>query len=234
MPPMSVNLLSAVVKPVHREGYRFIGLFALATVVLFLVSDVAGAVGLGLTVWCYYFFRDPPRVVPVREGLIVSPADGVVSGIGPALPPPELGVAGAPIRVSIFMNVFDCHVNRAPVGGRVARVAYRPGRFLNASLDKASEDNERNALAIEMADGRTLAVVQIAGLVARRIVCAVAEGDPLRTGERFGMIRFGSRLDVYLPEGVAPLVAVGQRTVAGETVLADLQSREPPRQGEAR
>jgi phosphatidylserine decarboxylase len=234
MRAMSVNLLSSVLKPVHREGYRFIALFAAATIGLFLVSDVAGAVGLGLTVWCYYFFRDPPRVVPVREGLVVSPADGLVSGIGAAAPPPELGIEGAPTRVSIFMNVFDCHVNRAPVGGTVARIAYRPGRFLNASLDKASEDNERNALAIEMADGRMLAVVQIAGLVARRIVCSVSEGARLRTGERFGMIRFGSRLDVYLPEGVAPLVSLGQRTVAGETVLADLQSREPAREGETR
>jgi phosphatidylserine decarboxylase len=231
---MSVNLLSTVLKPVHREGYRFIALFAAATAVLFLVSGAAGAIGLALTLWCYYFFRDPPRVTPVREGLVVSPADGVISAIGRAAPPPELGIEAALTRISIFMNVFDCHVNRAPIGGTVARIAYRPGKFLNASLDKASADNERNALAIELADGRRLAVVQIAGLVARRIVCAVAEGARLRTGERFGMIRFGSRLDVYLPEGIAPLVALGQRTVAGETVLADLQSQEATRQGEAR
>jgi phosphatidylserine decarboxylase len=231
---MSVNLLSTVLKPLHREGYPFVALFAVATAGLFLVSPLAGAVGLVLTVWCCCFFRDPPRVTPVREGLIVSPADGVVSMIGRAAPPPELEAGPEVTRVSIFMNVFDCHVNRAPIGGTVARIAYRPGRFLSASLDKASADNERNGLVIETADGRRLAVVQIAGLVARRIVCTVSEGVRLRTGERFGMIRFGSRLDVYLPEGIAPLVALGQRTVAGETVLADLQSREPARLGEAR
>ena len=230
-----MSLISTVVKPVHREGYRFIAGFAAATLLLFLVSDLLGAVGLVLTIWCYYFFRDPPRVTPTREGLVVSPADGVVSMITPATPPAELGLGAEPrTRVSVFMNVFDCHVNRTPAGGRVTRVAYHPGRFLNASLDKASEDNERNGLVIELADGRTLAVVQIAGLVARRIVCFVAEGALLRTGERFGLIRFGSRLDVYLPDGVAPLVAVGQAAVAGETVIADLASAEPARTGEVR
>jgi phosphatidylserine decarboxylase len=223
------------VKPVHREGYRFIAGFAAATLVLFLVSDLLGWVGVGLTVWCYYFFRDPSRVTPAREGLVVSPADGVVSGVGPAVPPLELGLGAEPrTRVSVFMNVFDCHVNRAPVEGRVTRVAYHPGKFLNASLDKASEANERNGLVIETPDGRSFGVVQIAGLVARRIVCFVAEGASLRTGERFGLIRFGSRLDVYLPEGVAPLVAVGQAAVAGETVIADLASPEPARRGEVR
>ena len=230
-----MSLISTVVKPVHPEGYRFIAVFAVATLLLFLVSDVLGAVGLVLTVWCYYFFRDPPRVTPVREGLVVSPADGVVSMIAPAVPPAELGLGAEPMtRVSVFMNVFDCHVNRAPVGGRVARVAYHPGKFLNASLDKASEDNERNGLVIELGDGRRLGVVQIAGLVARRIVCFVAEGASLRTGERFGLIRFGSRLDVYLPDAVAPLCSVGQAAVAGETVIADLASAEPPRVGEVR
>jgi phosphatidylserine decarboxylase len=230
-----VSLISTVVKPVHREGYRFIAAFAAATLVLFLVSDLLGALGLVLTVWCVYFFRDPPRVTPTREGLVVSPADGIVSAIVAAAPPAELGLGPEPrTRVSVFMNVFDCHVNRTPLGGRVARVAYHPGKFLNASLDKASEDNERNGLVIEMADGRTLGVVQIAGLVARRIVCFVAEGASLRTGERFGLIRFGSRLDVYLPNGVSPLCCVGQAAVAGETVIADLASAEPPRIGEVR
>jgi phosphatidylserine decarboxylase len=228
-------LLSTVVKPVHPDGYRFIAAFAAATVLLFLVSDVAGVAGLVMTAWCYYFFRDPPRVTPVRDGLVVSPADGVVAMIAAAAPPPELGLGEAPrTRVSIFMNIFDCHVNRAPIGGRVARVAYHPGKFLNASLDKASADNERNGVLLELDDGRSLAVVQIAGLVARRIRCFVAEGDRLRTGERFGLIRFGSRLDVYLPEGVAPLVATGQAAVAGETVLADLASAEASRVGEVR
>lgn len=228
-------MLSTVVKPVHPEGYRFIAGFAIATALLFLLSDVLGAVGLVLTIWCVYFFRDPARVTPVREGLVVSPADGVVQMIVPAVPPAELGLGDAPLtRVSIFMNVFNCHVNRTPIAGRVARIAYRPGKFLNASLDKASEDNERNGVVLALADGRSLGVVQIAGLVARRIVCFTAEGALLRTGERFGLIRFGSRLDVYLPDGVAPLVAPGQGTIAGETVIADLASAEGPRGGEAR
>ncbi len=228
-------LISAVVKPMHPEGYRFVGGFAAATLVLFFLSPLAGTAGLVLTVWCYYFFRDPPRVTPTRAGLIVSPADGVVSMIAPAAPPPELGLGAAPLtRISIFMNVFDCHVNRTPLGGRVARVAYHPGRFLSASRDKASEANERNGLVLALDDGRQLAVVQIAGLVARRIVCTAVEGDRLATGERFGMIRFGSRLDVYLPDGVAPLVCAGQAMIAGETVLADLASPEPPRTGEVR
>ena len=180
--------------------------------------------------WCYYFFRDPVRATPVRDGLVVSPADGVVSLIEPAVPPAELGLGPAALtRVSVFMSVFNCHVNRAPAEGTVTAVAYRPGKFLNASLDKASSDNERNGLAIRLPDGRQVAVVQIAGLVARRIMCWVDKGAQLRTGERFGLIRFGSRLDVYLPEGVAPLVAVGQTMVAGETVLADLSGDEPAR-----
>jgi phosphatidylserine decarboxylase len=232
---MSVSILSTVVKPIHREGHPFIAIFGAATVALFFLSPFLGAIGLVLTAWCYYFFRDPNRVVPTRRGLIVSPADGFVSMIGPAIPPAELGLGPtATTRVSIFMNVFDCHVNRMPVGGTVVRIAYRPGKFLNASMDKASTDNECNAVAIRLDDGRVLAVVQIAGLVARRIVCDVREGDRLATGERFGMIRFGSRLDVYLPEYLAPLVAKDQYTVAGETVIADLLSDEPAREGEVR
>jgi phosphatidylserine decarboxylase len=230
-----VALVSAVAKPLHPEGRRFVAGFAAATVLLFLLSPWAGAAGLVLTVWCYTFFRDPPRVTPGRPGLIVSPADGLVSMIAPAAPPPELGLGAAPrTRISIFMNVFDCHVNRAPVGGRVERVAYHPGRFLNAALDKASEANERNGLVIELDGGRSLAVVQIAGLVARRIVCFVREGARLETGERFGLIRFGSRLDVYLPDGTAPLVCPGQAAIAGETVIADLAATEAPRTGVVR
>ena len=175
-----MSLLSTVVKPVHREGYRFIAGFALATVLLWLLAPWLGVVGVALTVWSLYFFRDPARVTPTRDGLVVSPADGVVSAVAPAVPPAELGLGPAPrTRISVFMNVFDCHVNRAPAGGRVLRVAYHPGKFLNAALDKASEDNERNGVVIALPDGRELGVVQIAGLVARRIVCFVGEGAAL-------------------------------------------------------
>ena len=225
-------MLSTFLKPMHREGYRFVAVFAAATAVLFWLAEPLGWIGVCLTVWCYYFFRDPPRVTPLRDGLVISPADGVVSMIGPAIPPEELGLGPAAMtRISVFMNVFNCHVNRLPIAGTIMKVAYRPGKFLNASLDKASVDNERNALAIRLPDGRDYAVVQIAGLVARRIVCDVKEGQTLRTGERFGMIRFGSRLDIYLPAGVQPLIALGQSALAGETVLADLASDEPARVG---
>ncbi|MBL3569308.1 phosphatidylserine decarboxylase [Rhodovulum sulfidophilum] len=220
---MSVSMLSTFVKPMHPEGRRFVAIAAGLTVLLFLIWAPLGWIGLGLTVWVYYFFRDPERVTPLRPGLMVSPADGIVSLLEPAVPPAELGLGAAPMtRVSVFMSVFNCHVNRMPAAGRVTRVAYRPGKFLNASLDKASEDNERNGLAVELPDGRLYGVVQIAGLVARRILCWTAEGQSLATGERFGLIRFGSRLDIYLPQGVEPLVAIGQTMVAGETVIADL------------
>jgi phosphatidylserine decarboxylase len=229
---MSASMLSTFLKPMHREGYRFVAVFAAATAVLFWLAEPLGWIGVCLTVWCYYFFRDPPRVTPLRDGLVISPADGVVSMIGPAIPPEELGLGPAAMtRISVFMNVFNCHVNRLPIAGTIMKVAYRPGKFLNASLDKASVDNERNALAIRLPDGRDYAVVQIAGLVARRIVCDVKAGQRLRTGERFGMIRFGSRLDIYLPAGVQPLIALGQSALAGETVLADLASDEPARVG---
>ncbi len=231
---MASDILSTVVKPVHKEGYKFIAIFAAVTLVLFVIWQPLGWIGLGLTVWCYYFFRDPVRHVPAREGLLVSPADGVISLIEPAVPPAELGMGETALtRVSVFMNVFNCHVNRAPIGGQIVKIAYRPGKFLNASLDKASDDNERNGLVIQMADGQQVGVVQIAGLVARRILCEVQEGEMLGTGERFGMIRFGSRVDVYLPEGVEPLVSLGQVMISGETVIADLASNETRRMAEA-
>ena len=225
-----MDMLKTFLKPMHPEGYRFVAIFAAITAVLFWIWEPLGWLGLGATIWCYYFFRDPKRSVPQGAGLILSPADGVISLIEPAVPPPELGMGPeALIRVSVFMNVFNCHVNRAPVAGRVVAIAYRPGKFFNASLDKASSDNERNSVCLEMADGRKLAVVQIAGLVARRIVCFTKEGQSLLAGERFGLIRFGSRLDVYLPDGVEPMVAIGQTMCAGETVIADLGSTAPRR-----
>lgn len=218
-----MTMLGTFLKPMHPEGYRFVGIFAAITLVLFWLWEPLGWVGLGLTVWCYYFFRDPKRSVPLGDMLVISPADGVVSLIEPAVPPVELGMGPEALtRVSVFMSVFNCHVNRAPVGGQVTAIAYRPGTFVNASLDKASSDNERNSVAIQIADGRRIAVVQIAGLVARRIVCFTKVGQSLRAGDRFGLIRFGSRLDVYLPAGVAPQVALGQTMIAGETVIADL------------
>ena len=215
--------------PIHPEGYIFIVLFAVAALLLHWLWAPAGWLAAVATLWCAYFFRDPPRVTPLRDGLVVSPADGVVSAIGFALPPPELGLGEQPLaRVSIFMSVFDCHVNRAPIAGRLTRVAYKPGLFLNADLDKASEDNERNGIVIDRAEGR-FGVVQIAGLIARRIVCFVHEGGAIEVGDRIGLIRFGSRVDVYLPDMVTPVVGLGQRAIAGETILADLASREPLR-----
>ena len=230
-----ISMAQYVWMPIHREGWPFIALFALAALLLGLLWSPLGWLGLVATVWCATFFRDPDRVTPIRPGLVISPADGMVCMVGDAVPPPELGMGLEPrMRVSVFMSVFDVHINRIPVGGKVVRVAYTPGRFLNASLDKASEDNERLGIRLELADGREVAAVQIAGLVARRIKCDVGEGAQVETGQRYGLIRFGSRVDVYLPDGVAPLVACGQRTIAGETVLADLDGAEAARDGEVR
>jgi phosphatidylserine decarboxylase len=210
--------------PVHREGLPFIGGFALASLILFWMWTPLGWIGTVFTVWCALFFRDPERVTPVREGLVVAPADGRVSRIINAVPPPELNFGDRSMaRVSIFMSVFDCHINRSPMTGRIEKIVYKHGAFINADLDKASENNERNSFVITTATTR-IAVVQIAGLIARRIVCFVREGATVGAGERIGMIRFGSRVDVYLPDGVRPLVAEGQTAVAGETVIADLRS----------
>jgi phosphatidylserine decarboxylase len=218
-----VDSIRGQVPTIHPEGYPFIGGFALASLVFFLIWTPLGWIGTILTVWCALFFRDPQRVTPLREGIVVSPADGRVSVVVQAVPPAELGLGDQPLpRISIFMSVFNCHVNRSPATGRVDRIAYRPGKFVNAELDKASEDNERNSLVIATPAGQ-IGVIQIAGLVARRIVCFVREGQSVAAGERFGLIRFGSRLDVFLPEGSKPLVAEGQTAVAGETVLADFR-----------
>jgi len=219
-----VNSIRAQLVPINPEGYPFIGAFALASLILFWLWTPLGWVGTLLTLWCAYFFRDPVRVTPATERLVVSPADGRVSLVTNAVPPIELHLGTAPLpRVSIFMSVFDCHVNRAPVAGRIERIAYTAGKFLNADLDKASEDNERNAFLIASAAG-PIGVVQIAGLIARRIVCWSKEGQPVAAGERIGMIRFGSRVDVYLPPGAAPLVSEGQTSLAGETIIADLRN----------
>ncbi len=217
-----VNSIRSQLAPMHREGYPFVGGFALVSLVLLWIWSPLGWLGLLATLWCAYFFRDPVRVTPVAEGFVIAPADGRISQVVNALPPPELRLSERPLpRVSIFMSVFDCHVNRSPVSGRIERIAYRKGAFLNADLDKASEDNERNALIVN-SGGVRIGVVQIAGLIARRIVPFVHEGQSVSAGDRIGMIRFGSRVDVYLPEGAKPLAAEGQTAIAGETVIADL------------
>src|SRR5215203_1191470 len=215
--------------PIHKEGYPFIVIGAIAALLLGQLWEPLGWLFVIITLWICYFFRNPERVTPVRDGLVVSPADGRVSMITTLVPPAELELPAEPMqRVSVFMNVFDCHVNRSPVTGRIVQILYTPGLFLNAELDKASEDNERNALVIETTATR-IGVVQIAGLVARRIVGFLQTGDELGAGERFGLIRFGSRVDVYMPVSAQILVGVGQVAVAGETVLADLKSQDMPR-----
>jgi phosphatidylserine decarboxylase len=226
-----LDTITDFIAPVHREGMPFVAIGALVTLVLFYLWPPLGWVAALLTAYVAYFFRDPDRVTPLREGLVVAPADGKVSAIDTVKPPGELGLGNEPrIRVSIFLSVFDVHVNRAPVPGRIVSSVYFPGAFFNAALDKASEENERRSLVIETSAGTRIGVVQIAGLVARRIVTFAGEGDSVGVGERFGLIRFGSRVDTYLPPGRTALVAVGQRAVGGETVLADLKSDEAERE----
>lgn len=206
--------------PIHPAGYPFVAGFAAGAVVLGFLWTPLFWIGVVLTAWCAYFFRDPERVTPIDDDLVISPADGRVTAVGMAVPPSELNLGSQErLRISVFMDVFSCHVNRSPARGRIARIAYKPGKFLNAELDKASEENERNSLLIDSPKGQ-IGVVQIAGLVARRILCFVSEDSEIDAGERFGLIRFGSRVDVYLPTGASARVAVGQTSVAGETVLA--------------
>ncbi|KQT88381.1 phosphatidylserine decarboxylase [Aurantimonas sp. Leaf443] len=213
--------------PLHRAGYPFVAGFFVASVVLGFFWEPLFWIGLILTAWCAYFFRDPQRVTPIADHLVISPADGHVSLVGHVVPPAELELGADPmLRISVFMNVFDCHVNRAPMRGRIARIAYREGAFKNAELDKASEVNERNSFVIEGPHGE-FGVVQIAGLVARRIVPFSQTGDRVEAGERIGLIRFGSRLDVYLPDGARPRVAEGQTAIAGETVIAEFGDQLP-------
>ena len=215
--------------PVHPDGYKFIAAFAIVTLVLAWAWTPLGWIGAILTAWCIYFFRDPARLTPQDPTLVVSPADGRISAVGWYVPPPELGLGTERLqRISVFMSVFDCHVNRAPVAGKIIKIVYKAGRFLNAELDKASEHNERNSLVLQNAAGK-VGVVQIAGLVARRILCFAKPGDILPAGERFGLIRFGSRLDVYLPQGSRALVGIGAKAIAGETILADFHADQPAR-----
>jgi phosphatidylserine decarboxylase len=233
--PKPSDLLEGVVVPIHRAGWPFIAAALVMAVLLYAIWTPLVVPGVVLALFVTYFFRNPDRVVPARAGLVVSPADGRIIAVAQASPPPELGMAADPVtRVSIFLNIFDVHVNRVPAEGSISALAYHKGKFVNAALDKASEDNERQAVRLTMPDGKEIAFVQIAGLIARRIVCNLSQGQSVKTGERFGLIRFGSRAEVYLPEGVSALVAPGQRAIGGETVIADLNSDEGPRQGERR
>jgi phosphatidylserine decarboxylase len=226
-----LDWLGDVFVPIHRDGHKFLGLSLLATIVAFLIWSPLGWLLTLVTAWIAYFFRDPDRVTPLREGLVIAPADGRIVALERVMPPTELGLDGGERnRISIYLSLFDCHVNRAPIAGRITRSVYVPGAFLSATNDKASEDNERRALVIESPTGTEIAVLQIAGLISRRIVTFAGEGDTVGVGQRFGLIRFGSRVDVYLPPGQSSLAAVGQRTIAGETVLADLNSDEQERE----
>ena len=204
----------------HKEGYRFVVIAAIITFILLLISDFLGILSLILSIWVYYFFRDPERYPINNDNYLVSPADGVVSQISEVDGPKEMGLENKKYtRVSIFMNVFDCHVNRTPASGKIVKIYYKSGKYINASLDKASEENERNYLKVESKDGNELILVQIAGLIARRIVCEVKENEEIKQGDRFGMIRFGSRVDLYF-ENYQLMIRQNQKTIGGETIIA--------------
>lgn len=217
--------------PIHRDGHKFIAIAALITLILFLVTPPLGWIGVIATAFCAYFFRDPDRVVPQRQGAVVSPADGKIAAIAEVVPPRELALGDQKlVRVSVFLSVLDVHIVRTQVAGRISRSVYVPGKFLNAELDKASDENERQALVVETGEGRKFGLMLIAGLIARRIVTFVGEGASVAAGERIGLIRFGSRVDVYLPAGAEVLVSVGQTAIGGETVLAELAAKSPMRE----
>jgi phosphatidylserine decarboxylase len=218
-------------KIIHPEGWLFVAIFAFLSILISLASQFGGWIGAILTAWCFYFFRNPKRVTPIREGLVISPADGKVVMIKDIVPPVEFELGSDPFtRISVFLNIFDVHINRIPINGKIKKVLYHSGRFFNASLDKASEHNERNSIVLNTAFG-DIAFIQIAGLIARRIRCDVMAGDDVVTGSQYGLIRFGSRMDIFIPKTINPLVCVGQRVIAGETILADFKSDELPRQG---
>lgn len=228
------SALSTVLVPINRDGWKFVAIFFAISLLLGWLWQPLFWLGLIATAWCVYFFRDPVRVTPLDPALVTSPADGMVSAVRPRVPPPELGLGTAALPcVSVFLNVFDVHVNRTPVPGRVAVRAYHAGKFLNAAADKASDENERQSWQIEAHGGQKVGLVQIAGFVARRILAFVEPGAILQAGDRVGLIRFGSRCDVYLPEGVVPLVLEGQKAIAGETVLARLDGAQTAPSGRA-
>lgn len=217
---------------VHPEGWRFVGIFGGISILLYLFSSFFGFLGFLLTGWCLYFFRDPKRVIPQDANLILGPADGKVVFTGKVIPPKELGLGEESVyRISVFLNVFNVHINRTPIAGKIERIIYYPGKFFNASLDKASEHNERNAVIIETNQGLKIGVVQIAGLIARRIVSFISQGEDVKAGQRFGLIRFGSRTDIYLPKGILPSVIEGQIVIGGETILARLGENQEKIEG---
>ena len=216
---------SDITNIIHKEGYIFIAIGCATTFILASINANLGWVSFILTTFCAYFFRNPQRLTPIAEGLIISPGDGVIVGISNTNPPAELQLEGEMLKISIFLNVFNVHVNRVPISGKVLTTHYNPGKFLNASLDKASIHNERQSVVMETTKGVKLAFVQIAGLIARRIVCDLEEGVEVKAGARYGIIRFGSRVDVYLPPKTVPMVGVGQTVLGGETVLANLESK---------
>ncbi len=226
------DTLKRFVTPIHKDGLIFVLIAAVVTLILGNFSDTLGWIGTVITLWIVYFFRDPERVTPDKKGVVVSAADGLITRIETAAPPPELEMDNSPrTRISVFLSLFDVHVNRIPVSGKIQKMHYHPGAFLNASLDKESQENERQSLVIDVGGDKEVIVTQIAGMISRRILCQVEVRQEVQAGERYGLIRFGSRVDVYLPEGVNPLVIEGQRVIAGETVLADLSSREKKRSG---
>ncbi len=230
MKNIDISLQKYIFPNINQDGWKFVSIFAVATALLGLIWIPLGLIGLVLTVWCYYFFRDPDRVTPDIKDAVVAPADGVVQMITRVTGPQELGLNTKTFnRISIFMSVFNVHVNRSPATGKIQKMKYIKGKFLNATLDKASKDNERQLLSMKTDSGKDIAFVQIAGLVARRIVCLAKEGDEYQMGQRFGWIRFGSRLDVYLPTDIEPLVCVGQTMIAGETILANLTAEKQNR-----
>ena len=225
---MNLDFIKPVLIPINKEGHKFIAIFFVITIIFYLFDfTILTFIGLVLTVWCTAFFRDPVRFTPIQDGLIISPADGVVQMIVDATPPSELNMDDEKLtRVSVFMNVFNVHVNRSPISGKITTIEYKSGKFFNADLDKSSQDNERQSFIIEHKSGTKVAFVQIAGLVARRIKAFVQPDDVLSSGERFGLIRFGSRVDVYLPKGVKPKVAVGQTVIAGESIIANFIEKQ--------
>ena len=215
-----MNMFSKIFPKIHAEGYKFLVIAGIITIILYIFSSFLGLIGLVLTIWVYYFFRDPDRIIINDDNYLVSPADGEVIKVEEVDGPKELGLENKKFKkISIFMNIFDCHVNRTPCSGKIEEILYKPGKFVNASFDKASEDNERNYYKIKDSHGNNVVVVQIAGLVARRIVCESSKDQDLKQGDRIGMIRFGSRADLYY-ENYEPLVQIGQTSIAGETLLA--------------